>query len=176
MPGRRVGPDWAWPSAARSSCIARWPVGGRNVDRGSTFPDVPCPRSHDADLLHLGGIAASSVVSATSVWCAMKTRKHATLAESLRQNGYSVLEKPAVVTRPSPWPGKAQSGHSAGCQSLPKLTAGACICATVRTAYIPWWFRAFGALNNPEVEKQPDAWLEQPSETSRWRRSTDCCR
>src|SRR6202034_3518996 len=65
----------------------------RNVDRGSTFRMFLPSVTRDADLLNLGGSAASSVVSATSVLvCDENPETRAALAESLRQNGYSVLE------------------------------------------------------------------------------------
>jgi signal transduction histidine kinase len=65
----------------------------RNADRGSTFRMFLPAVTRDADLLRLGGTSASSMVNATSVLvCDENPETRAALAESLRQNGYSVLE------------------------------------------------------------------------------------
>ena len=65
----------------------------RNADRGSTFRMFLPSVTRDAELLRLGGSSASSMVSATSVLvCDENPETRAALAESLRQNGYSVLE------------------------------------------------------------------------------------
>ena len=141
----------------------------RNLDRGSTFRMFLPSVTRDADLLHLGGSAASSVVSATSVLvCDENPETRATLAESLRQNGYSVLEagsgdEAVSMARQSPIQAILLD------MSLPSLHGWETLHLLrddLRTAAIPVVvLSAFGALNDPEVEKAADAWLEQPLET-----------
>jgi PAS domain S-box-containing protein len=141
----------------------------RNVDRGSTFRMFLPSVTRDADLLHLGGSAASSVVSATSVLvCDENPETRGSLAESLRQNGYSVLEassgdEAVSMARQSPIQAILLD------MSLPSLHGWETLHLLrddLRTAAIPVVvLSAFGALNDPEVEKAADAWLEQPLET-----------
>src|SRR6201986_3721225 len=65
----------------------------RNADRGSTFRMFLPSVTREADILRMGGTSTSSTVSATAVLvCDENPETRATLAESLRQNGYSVLE------------------------------------------------------------------------------------
>ena len=141
----------------------------RNADRGSTFRMFLPSVTRDPDLLRLGGSSASSVVSTTSVLvCDENPETRATLAESLRQNGYSVLEaasgdEAVVVARQTPVQAILLD------MSLPSLHGWETLHLLrddVRTAAIPVVvLSAFGALNDPEVEKAADAWLEQPLET-----------
>jgi CheY-like chemotaxis protein len=125
--------------------------------------------TRDADSSRLGGASALSTVNATAVLvCDENPETRATLAESLRQNGYSVLEAAS---------GDEAVGIARQTQvqailldmSLPSLHGWETLHLLrddVRTAAIPVVvLSAFGALNDPEVEKAADAWLEQPLET-----------
>ena len=141
----------------------------RNADRGSTFRMFLPSVTRDADLLRLGGTSASSMVSTTSVLvCDENPETRASLAESLRQNGYSVLEaasgdEAVGMARQTPIQAILLD------MSLPSLHGWETLHLLrddLRTAAIPVVvLSAFGALNDPEVEKAADAWLEQPLET-----------
>jgi CheY-like chemotaxis protein/two-component sensor histidine kinase len=141
----------------------------RNADRGSTFRMFLPSVTRDADPSRQGGTSASSTVNATSVLvCDENPETRAALAESLRQNGYSVLEAAS---------GDEAVGIARQTQiqailldmSLPSLHGWETLHLLRddhRTAAIPVVvLSAFGALNDPEVEKSADAWLEQPLET-----------
>jgi CheY-like chemotaxis protein len=125
--------------------------------------------SRDAEISRLDGTSAVSMVSATSVLvCDENPETRATLAESLRQNGYSVLEaangdEAVVIARQSPVQAILLD------MSLPSLRGWETLHLLrddLRTAAIPVVvLSAFGAMNDPEVEKAAHAWLEQPLET-----------
>jgi DNA-binding response OmpR family regulator len=125
--------------------------------------------TRDPDLLRLGGGSASRLESAPSVLvCDEDPESRATLAESLRQHGYSVLEaatgdEAVVVARQTPIQAILLD------MSLPSLHGWETLHLLrddLRTASIPVVvLSAFGALNDPEVERSADAWLEQPLET-----------
>jgi CheY-like chemotaxis protein len=109
------------------------------------------------------------MVSSTSVLvCDENPETRGALAESLRQNGYSVLEatsgdEAVTVARQTPVQAILLD------MSLPSLRGWETLHLLrddLKTAYIPVVvLSAFGALNDPEVEKAADAWLEQPLET-----------
>jgi CheY-like chemotaxis protein/anti-sigma regulatory factor (Ser/Thr protein kinase) len=141
----------------------------RNADRGSTFRMFLPSVTREADILRLGGDPASSMVSSTSVLvCDENPETRGALAESLRQNGYSVLEatsgdEAVTVARQTPVQAILLD------MSLPSLRGWETLHLLrddLKTASIPVVvLSAFGALNDPEVEKAADAWLEQPLET-----------
>ena len=142
----------------------------RNADRGSTFrmflPSVTPGRRSVAPgrqpLLPPWGDSPSVLV------CDEDPESRAVLAESLRQHGYSVVEaatgdEAVVVARQTPIQAILLD------MSLPSLHGWETLHLLrddLRTASIPVVvLSAFGALNDPEVEKAADAWLEQPLET-----------
>ena len=141
----------------------------RNADRGSTFRMFLPSVTREADILRMGGDTASSMVSSTSVLvCDENPETRASLVESLRQNGYSVLEatsgdEAVTVARQTPVQAILLD------MSLPSLRGWETLHLLrddLKTASIPVVvLSAFGALNDPEVEKAADAWLEQPLET-----------
>jgi CheY-like chemotaxis protein len=141
----------------------------RNADRGSTFRMFLPSVSRDAEVSRLDGSSAAPIVSATSVLvCDENPETRATLAESLRQNGYSVLEaatgdEAVVIARQNPVQAILLD------MSLPSLRGWETLHLLrddLRTAAIPVVvLSAFGAMNDPEVEKSAHAWLEQPLET-----------
>jgi PAS domain S-box-containing protein len=141
----------------------------RNPDRGSTFRMFLPSVTREADPMRLGGGSASSMVSTTSVLvCDENPETRASLAESLRQNGYSVLEagtgdEAVIMARQTPIQAILLD------MSLPSLHGWETLHMLrddQKTASIPVVvLSAFGALNDPEVEKAADAWLEQPLET-----------
>ncbi len=140
----------------------------RNIDRGSTFRMFLPSVTRDADLLHLGGSAASSVVSATSVLvCDENPETRGALAESLRQNGYSVLEassgdEAVSMARQSPIQAILLD------MSLPSLHGWETLHLLrddLRTAAIPVVvLSAFGASTTPKWKKP-----RMPGSNSRWR-------
>src|ERR1700683_534971 len=125
--------------------------------------------TRDSDLLRLGGGAASHLESTPSVLvCDEDPEGRATLAENLRQHGYSVLEaatgdEAVVVARQTPIQAILLD------MSLPSLHGWETLHLLrddLRTASIPVVvLSAFGAMNDPEVEKAADAWLAQPLES-----------
>jgi CheY-like chemotaxis protein/nitrogen-specific signal transduction histidine kinase len=141
----------------------------RNADRGSTFRMFLPSVTREADMLRLDGDHASAMVSSTSVLvCDENPESRATLAESLRQNGYSVLEATSgdeAVAMAQQTPVQAILLD----MSLPSLRGWETLHLLrddPKTTSIPVVvLSAFGALNDPEVEKAADAWLEQPLET-----------
>ncbi len=90
------------------------------------------------------------------------------LVESLRQHGYSVLEagtgdEALMVARQTPIHAILLDMSLPGLHGWETLRL---LRDDLRTASIPVVvLSAFGALNDPEVEKAADAWLEQPLET-----------
>jgi CheY-like chemotaxis protein len=141
----------------------------RNADRGSTFRMFLPSVTREADILRLGGNPAATMVSSTSVLvCDENPETRGALAESLRQNGYSVLE----ATSGDEAVAVAQQTQVQAIlldMSLPSLRGWETLHLLrddLKTASIPVVvLSAFGALNDPEVEKAADAWLEQPLET-----------
>jgi CheY-like chemotaxis protein/nitrogen-specific signal transduction histidine kinase len=141
----------------------------RNADRGSTFRMFLPSVTREADILRLGGNPAATMVSSTSVLvCDENPETRGALAESLRQNGYSVLEvtsgdEAVAVAQQTPVQAILLD------MSLPSLRGWETLHLLrddLKTASIPVVvLSAFGALNDPEVEKAADAWLEQPLET-----------
>ena len=140
----------------------------RNPDRGSTFRMFLPSVSRDAETLRLGGGAVSEVNTTSVLVCDENPATRAVLVESLRQNGYSVLEaatgdEAVVVARQTPIQAILLD------MSLPSLHGWETLHLLrddLRTASIPVVvLSAFGAVNDPEVEKAADAWLEQPLET-----------
>jgi CheY-like chemotaxis protein len=140
----------------------------RNPDRGSTFRMFLPSVTRDAEMLRLGGGAAPEINATSVLVCDENPATRAVLVESLRQNGYSVLEasngeEAVVVARQTPIQAILLD------MSLPSLHGWETLHLLrddLRTASIPVVvLSAFGALNDPEVEKAADAWLEQPLET-----------
>ncbi len=140
----------------------------RNPDRGSTFRMFLPSVTRDAEMLRLGGGVAPEVNTTSVLVCDENPSTRAVLVESLRQNGYSVLEaatgdEAVVVARQTPIQAILLD------MSLPSLHGWETLHLLrddLRTASIPVVvLSAFGALNDPEVEKAADAWLEQPLET-----------
>ena len=141
----------------------------RNPDRGSTFRMFLPSVSRDVELLRLNGNSAAPAETPTAVLvCDENPESRATLAETLRRNSYSVLEaatgdEAVVIAR--------QTSIQAILldMSLPSLHGWETLHLLrddLRTANIPVVvLSAFGAMNDPEVEKAADAWLEQPMET-----------
>ena len=141
----------------------------RNDERGSTFRMFLPSVTRDPDLLRLGGASAFGMGDSPSVLvCDEDPESRAVLAENLRQHGYSVVEaatgdEAVVVARQTPIQAILLD------MSLPSLHGWETLHLLrddLRTASIPVVvLSAFGALNDPEVEKAADAWLEQPLET-----------
>ena len=140
----------------------------RNAERGSTFRMFLPTVTRDAEIVRVGGGAASEVNTTCVLVCDENAATRATLVESLRQNGYSVLEaatgdEAVMLARQSPIQAILLD------MSLPSLHGWETLHMLrddLRTASIPVVvLSAFGALNDPEVEKAANAWLEQPLET-----------
>jgi CheY-like chemotaxis protein len=140
----------------------------RNPDRGSTFRMFLPSVTREGEMLALGGGTAPEVNATSVLVCDVNPATRSVLVESLRQNGYSVVEastgeEAVVVARQTPIQAilldmSLPSLH--GWQTLHLLRDD------LRTASIPVVvLSAFGAMNDPEVEKAADAWLEQPLET-----------
>ena len=141
----------------------------RNEDRGSTFRMFLPSVTREADTLRHGGSSASPTVSTTSVLvCDENLETRAVLVESLRQHGYSVLEaatgeEALIVARQTPIHAILLDMSLPGLHGWETLRL---LRDDLRTASIPVVvLSAFGALNDPEVEKSADAWLQQPLET-----------
>ncbi len=139
----------------------------RNPDRGSTFRMFLPSMMRESELALTGGSALA--VNATSILvCDENPETRAVLVESLRKNSYTVLEaasgdEAVVIARQTPIQAILLD------MSLPSLHGWETLHLLrddVRTAAIPVVvLSAFGAMNDPEVEKAADAWLEQPLET-----------
>jgi PAS domain S-box-containing protein len=141
----------------------------RNEDRGSTFRMFLPSVTREADTLRHGGSSVSPTVSTTSVLvCDENLETRAVLVESLRQHGYSVLEaatgeEALIVARQTPIHAILLDMSLPGLHGWETLRL---LRDDLRTASIPVVvLSAFGALNDPEVEKSADAWLQQPLET-----------
>jgi PAS domain S-box-containing protein len=140
----------------------------RNPERGSTFRMFLPSVSRDSDLMRLGNSSASATPNPASILVCDENREtRAVLVETLRQNGYSVLEaatgdEAVVIARQTPIQAILLD------MSLPSLHGWETLHLLrddLRTAAIPVVvLSAFGAMNDPEVERAADAWLEQPME------------
>ncbi len=129
----------------------------RNADRGSTFRMFLPTVTRDSEQSRQGGSSASPVLNTTSVLvCDENPVTRAMLVESLREHGYSVLEagtgdEAVVVARQTPIQAILLD------MSLPSLHGWETLHLLrddVRTAAIPVVvLSAFGAMNDPEVEK-----------------------
>jgi CheY-like chemotaxis protein/two-component sensor histidine kinase len=141
----------------------------RNDDRGSTFRMFLPSVTREADTVRHGGSSTSPTVSTTSVLvCDENLETRAVLVESLQQHGYSVLEaangeEALIVARQTPIQAILLDMSLPGLHGWETLRL---LRDDLRTASIPVVvLSAFGALNDPEVEKSADAWLQQPLET-----------
>jgi CheY-like chemotaxis protein len=125
--------------------------------------------TREADTLRHAGSSTSPTVSTTSVLvCDENLKTRAVLVESLRQHGYSALESATgeealIVARQTPIHAILLDMSLPGLHGWETLRL---LRDDLRTASIPVVvLSAFGALNDPEVEKSADAWLQQPLET-----------
>jgi CheY-like chemotaxis protein/two-component sensor histidine kinase len=140
----------------------------RNSDRGSTFRMFLPLVTRESELAQAEGGPASTVNPTSVLVCDENQETRAVLVESLRTNGYSVLEaatgdEAVVIARQTPIQAILLD------MSLPSLHGWETLHLLrddLRTAAIPVVvLSAFGAMNDAEVEKAADAWLEQPLET-----------
>jgi signal transduction histidine kinase/DNA-binding response OmpR family regulator len=140
----------------------------RNSDRGSTFRMFLPLVTRESELAQADGGPASTVNPTSVLVCDENPETRAVLVESLRTNGYSVLEaatgdEAVVIARQTPIQAILLD------MSLPSLHGWETLHLLrddLRTAAIPVVvLSAFGAMNDAEVEKAADAWLEQPLET-----------
>jgi PAS domain S-box-containing protein len=137
----------------------------RNSDRGSTFRMFLPLVTREAELLQ----PTSPAVNVTSILvCDENPESRAVLVESLTANGYCVLEaatgdEAVVIARQTPIQAILLD------MSLPSLHGWETLHLLrddVRTAAIPVVvLSAFGSMNDTEVARAADAWLEQPLET-----------
>ena len=140
----------------------------RNADRGSTFRMFLPSVMRETEITTTGGALPSSVNATSILVCDENPETRAVLVETLRRNNYAVLEaatgdEAVVIARQTPVQAILLD------MSLPTLHGWETLHLLrddVRTAAIPVVvLSAFGAVNDPEVEKAADAWLEQPLES-----------
>ena len=140
----------------------------RNADRGSTFRMFLPALTREGDGLHQGeGHPAETIAESTILICDEGAEARGMLAESLKDQGYFVLEASggdeaiaiARQTRVDAILLDLSLPGLHGWETLRQLRDDR------RTASIPVVvLSAFGALNDPEIEENADAWLQKPLE------------
>ncbi len=140
----------------------------RNPDRGSTFRMFLPTLTREGDgLHHAEGSGQETIAESTILICDENMETRGLLADSLKEQGYFVMEASsgdesiaiAHQTRVDAILLDLSLPRLHGWETLRQLRADR------RTASIPVVvLSAFGALNDPEIEENADAWLQKPLE------------